>query len=243
MKLIVLDIDGVLSDGEARPFDLKLMGHLRELNRQSQTDSAIPAVTLNTGRPSPYVEAVMQSIDGWQPALFENGAGLYFPQSYRFQISPLLSSSIKTQLQELISVLDKNIVQNGKAYWQPGKTICHTLFPIPPYSITEIADEVRACLGHVSDLFAASIAAQALNIHPRNISKGTGLQWLAEHTNIQLSEMAGIGDSDSDMDFLNLLAHSAATDNATANVKAMVRYVSPYPTTEGLEDILTHWQL
>src|SRR5688500_2223144 len=111
MKLLVLDIDGVLSQGEAHAFDLSLLGRLRELNQQAKTNSSIPAVTLNTGRPSPYVEALMQAIEGWQPALYENGAGLYFPQHYEFRITPLLASSIKTQLNTLIALLDKEIVQ------------------------------------------------------------------------------------------------------------------------------------
>jgi hypothetical protein len=91
MNLIVLDIDGVLSRGEAQPFDLNLLARLANLNRRAREDDTIPAVTLNTGRPSAYVEAVMQTIDGWQPALYESGAGLYFPQTYQFQLTPALT--------------------------------------------------------------------------------------------------------------------------------------------------------
>lgn len=243
MKLLVLDIDGVLSHGEAQAFDLSLLGRLRELNQQAKTNPSIPAVTLNTGRPSPYVEALMQAMDGWQPALFENGAGLYFPQNYSFKITPLFTSSIKTQLNTLIALLDKEIVQTGKAYWQPGKTVCYTLFSHGNYTITELADDVKAFAESISEELAVVIAGQALNIYPRMITKGTGIEWLAEVTGIALSEMAGVGDSDGDIDFLRLLAFRAAPSNATTNVKSIVDYVSSYPTTAGLHDILDYWKL
>src|SRR5688572_7170678 len=152
LKLLVLDIDGVLSQGEGHPLDLSLLQRLATLNRQARTDKAIPAVTLNTGRPSPYVEAIMQAIDGWQPALYESGAGMYFPTTYQFQTTPLLSPDDKIQLQQLIAVLDKELVQTGKAYWQPGKTVCHTLFAIPPLTITDIEREAQAIAEQYSDI-------------------------------------------------------------------------------------------
>lgn len=92
MKLIVLDVDGVLSKGEAAAFDLSLVQRLADLNRRARRGESLPAITLNTGRPSAYVEAVMQAIGGWQPALYESGAGLYLPQSYLFQTSPRLTA-------------------------------------------------------------------------------------------------------------------------------------------------------
>ena len=101
MKLIVLDCDGVLSKGEAQPFDPALLARLARLNRRAGAGESVPAVTLNTGRPSPYVEAVMQAIDGWQPALYENGAGLYFPKTYRFETTPLLNAETKAALDNL----------------------------------------------------------------------------------------------------------------------------------------------
>jgi hydroxymethylpyrimidine pyrophosphatase-like HAD family hydrolase len=243
MKLLVLDIDGVLSQGEAQAFDLKLFERLRAFNQKARTETSVPAVTINTGRPSPYVEAIMQAIDAWQPAIYENGAGLYFPQSYEFRITPLFTSNLKNQLRILIDLLDKEIVQTEKAYWQPGKTICHTLFSCGEYTIEKLAEEVGLLAKDVSQDLAVAIAGQALNIYPAMITKGTGLEWLAQETKIPLSEMAGIGDSDGDIDFLKLLAYPAAPDNASLGVKAIAAYVSAYPTTAGLHDILDYWKL
>ncbi len=241
MKLIVLDCDGVLSRGEAQPFDLSLLARLATLNRRARQDKSLPAVTFNTGRPSPYVEALMQAIEGWQPALYENGAGLYFPQSYHFEITPLLNVEQRAALQEVIRRVDQTLVQSNRAYWQPGKSVCYSLFAHPPLNINNFSAEVRAITAEVSPQFHVSPAGLALNIHPAGIDKGSGLQWLSKVTNIPLGQMGGAGDSDGDIPFLRQIAHSAAPANATAGVKSVVRYCSSLPDAAGLHDILDHW--
>ncbi len=241
MKLIVLDCDGVISKGEGQPFNLTVLDWLAALNRQAKRGDDVPAVTLNTGRPSPYVEAVMQMIDGWQPALYENGAGLYFPESYQFKQTPLLTTESRLALQTVISRVDQAIVQSQRAYWQPGKSICYSLFAHPPYTLADFIDEVEAIVAQVSAEFVVTPASLALNIHPPNIHKGTGLEWLAKVTDINPAEMAGAGDSAGDIDFLQLIGHPAAPANATAEVKAVVDYISPKDDALGLADILDYW--
>lgn len=241
MKLIVLDCDGVLSKGEAHSFDLNLFARLAGLNRQAYQGATVPAVTLNTGRPSPYVEAVMQAINGWQPALYENGAGLYYPQTYQFELTPRLNLEQKAALHEVVRRVDRAIVQPGHAYWQPGKTVCYTLFAYPPLTIADFMAEVAAIAAELSDQFAVTPAGLALNIHPADIDKGTGLEWLAQVTGINPADMGGVGDSTGDIAFLQWVGYPAAPINATDNVKAIVRYISPLPDAAGLHDILDYW--
>jgi hydroxymethylpyrimidine pyrophosphatase-like HAD family hydrolase len=243
IKLIVLDCDGVLSKGEAQSFDLSLLERLAGLNRRAYGAEAGPAVTLNTGRPSPYVEAVMQAIAGWQPALYENGAGLYFPQTYRFELTPHLNQEQQEALQEVIRRADRALVQPGRAYWQPGKSVCYSLFARPPLTIAAFTAEVEAIAAQISRQVAVSPAGLALNIHPAGIDKGSGLLWLAEVTGIAPVDMGGVGDSGGDIAFLERVDYPAAPVNATDPVKAVVRYVSPQADAAGLHDILDHWQV
>ena len=241
MKLIVLDADGVLSKGEAEPFDLTLFDRLRKLNGQARAGEPVPAVTLNTGRPSAYVEAVMQAINGWQPALYESGAGLYDPQGYHFHTTPLLTEEKRNQLLEVIRCLDETIVKSGKAYWQPGKTVCYSLFAHSPLTASTLLPEVETIVTKISKDFMVTPAVLALNVHPRSIDKGTGLQWLAQVTGIDPAEMAGAGDSAADLDFLRLVGRSAAPANATEDVKAMAHYVAAQVDTAGMHEILDRW--
>ena len=243
MKLVVLDCDGVLSKGEAQPFNLQLLARLRQLNRRSLKGEPVPAVTLNTGRPSPYVEAVMQAIDGWQPALFESGAGLYYPQGYRFEITPLLTQECRLALHKLVNQINETIVKRGNAYWQPGKSVCYSLFAHPPLTIADFSEEVTTIAAGISDQLMVTPAKLALNIQPVGIDKGSGLRWLADITGITLAEMGGVGDTSGDVDFLRLVSQAAAPANATDDVKAVVQYVSLSEDDAGLEDILNHWSI
>jgi hydroxymethylpyrimidine pyrophosphatase-like HAD family hydrolase len=244
MKLLVLDIDGVLSRGEAQPFDPELLGRLAALNRRARSGEAVPAVTLNTGRPSPYVEAVMQAIAGWQPALYESGAGLYLPQTYQFMASPSLTPKHLTALRQIVERVDQAVVQPGRAYWQPGKSVCYSLFAHLPLTLADFSDEVKAIVVEISsEEFVVTPATLALNIHPAGINKGTGLQWLAQVTGIDPTEMGGVGDSAGDLDFLRLVGWAAAPANATEEVKTAVSYVASQPDAAGLQEILDYWSL
>jgi hydroxymethylpyrimidine pyrophosphatase-like HAD family hydrolase len=137
--------------------------------------------------------------------------------------------------------LDKHLVQTGKAYWQPGKTVCYTLFAHPPLTIADIEREAKAVVAQYSANFTITSAVIALNIHPTHINKGSGITWLAQVTGIELATMGGVGDSAVDADFLRMIGYPAAPANATDDVKAAVKYVSPYNIAAGLHDILDYW--
>ena len=203
----------------------------------------MPAVTLNTGRPSPYVEAVLQAINGWQPALYESGAGLYFPETYQFAITPLFTAEHKAMLQDIVGQVGRELVRPGHAYWQPGKSVCYSLFAHQPLTIADFFPTVKTIVNRISTEFTVTPAGLALNIHPAGINKGTGLKWLAEVSGIDLAAMAGVGDSSGDVDFLKLVGHPAAPSNATDDVKAVARYVASQPDANGLLEILDSWQL
>jgi hydroxymethylpyrimidine pyrophosphatase-like HAD family hydrolase len=128
-------------------------------------------------------------------------------------------------------------------YWQPGKRVCHTLFAHPPHTINNLLPEIQVTIQQISPDFVAVPAVLALNIFPAHITKGTGLQWLSDATDIDPAAMAGVGDSSSDVDFLRHVGRAAAPSNATADVQAVVEFVSTRENAAGLLEILDHWRL
>jgi len=88
IRLIVPDIDGVVTDGEAQPLDLKLLARLGAMNQAARKDPKRPSVTFCTGRPAPYLEVMLQAIDRKLPGVYENGAGIYDPTNYQFVSLP-----------------------------------------------------------------------------------------------------------------------------------------------------------
>jgi len=238
--LIVLDIDGVVTRGEAQPLDLDLLAQLSSMNQAARGDPEQPAITFCTGRPAPYLEVMLQAIDGHLPGVYENGAGIYDPADYQF--IPLAGlAEYLTGFDDIATRLEETLIQDKIAYFQPGKQHSVTLFPTDPRRGSELKDLTKQALGPLSERVDLLYSTSCLNIMPRGVDKGKGLVYLADRVDIPLAKMLGVGDSDVDPPFLRLVGHSAAPSNASPEVKSMVDYVSRKETAEGVRDILAHY--
>ncbi|MFQ5943993.1 MAG: HAD family hydrolase [Anaerolineales bacterium] len=242
IQLIVLDIDGVVSDGEAQPFDLKLLARLGAMNQAARANPERPSITFCTGRPAPYLEGMLQAIDGHHPGVFENGAGIYIPDEYQFVPLPGIEQ-YQDGFGEVRERLEETLIRNNIAYFQPGKHHSATLFANDPAKTSELENLTAEVLGPLSEQVDLVYSTSCLNVLPRGVDKGKGLSYLADLIKIPPANMLGIGDSDVDLPFLRLVGHSAAPTNANAHVKEMVEYVSAEPTSEGVRDVLTHFGL
>jgi hydroxymethylpyrimidine pyrophosphatase-like HAD family hydrolase len=241
IRLVVFDIDGVLTDGEARALDLALLHELAQLNRLARKDPSRPAITVCTGRPAPYVEVVLQAIDGRLPGVYENGAGLYVPETYRFLPHPDLNS--RAPLADVRWRLSETLVQSGFAYFQPGKDYTLTLFAANREETPRLLEETRAALGELCAGVDFLYSPSCLNILPRGMHKWRGIEFLASYSGYNTDDMLGVGDSDVDMPFLLNVGYSAAPDNANEAVKQIVQYVAPRPSSQGVRDILSHFRI
>ena len=242
IRLVVLDIDGVVTDGEAQPLDLDLLALLSSINQTARGDLKQPAITFCTGRPAPYLEVMLQAIDGHLPGVYENGAGIYFPADYQFMPLPGLGEYLNG-FADVTSRLEETLIQDEIAYFQPGKRYSLTLFATDPARISELKGLTIQALGPLSERVDLLYSASCLNVLPRGVDKGKALAYLADRVDIPLANMLGVGDSDVDPPFLRLVGHSAAPSNANPEVRGMVDYVSTEATTEGVRDILSHFKV
>ncbi len=239
IRLVMIDVDGCLTDGEGRPWDFEVFEYVAELNRRAQTDVSQFAVTLCTGRQEPYVEAFMQAIAGFMPAIYENGGGLYFPSPYHWLEDPGIDDEWRARLVEMRRILRWTVIDAGIGQFQPGKDLSITLFPARPrISVDEVTDAVRAALGEWLDDVTLRVSASSVELLKPGIDKGTAIEWLSRETGIPLTQMAGIGDSPVDLAFLERVAFAAAPANAMPAIQAAVHYVSPERTGRGVLDIL-----
>ena len=238
IRLVVVDVDGVLSHGEAASLDFTVLQRLAEFNDHARQDPTYPSVTLCTGRPVPYVEALMQAIHGHYPAVYENGAGLYIPEPYGFKWHPAIIQATQARLAQLQTALHDALVATGLAYFQPGKSASLSLFPSAGVPLGQISAEAGRLARDFGGEFSVEEAATCLNVIIRGIDKAEGVRWLSRETGIPLGDIAGVGDSPSDMKFMQLLGWIAAPANAHASVKQIAYYTSPYEDGLGLVDIL-----
>jgi HAD superfamily hydrolase (TIGR01484 family) len=242
LRVVVVDIDGCLTPGEAAPWDFEVLRYVAEINQRARREDAPFAITLCTGRQQPYVEAMMQAIDGYLPAIYENGGGLYYPQPYKFVEHPAITQGTRTRRDEIRRVVQKELVERGIAYLQPGKEVTLTLYPArEELALAHIADMARRVVGELLDGFTLFASRTSIEILPSEINKGAGVEWLAHEIQIPLDQFGGIGDAPADLTFLNRVGYSAAPANATVEVKANVQYTSPLANGRGVCSILEKW--
>lgn len=241
IRLLVLDIDGVLSRADGKALDLRLLERLADMNRAARINPSHPAVTLCTGRPAPYVEAILQAIDGHLPAIFENGAGLYFPEDHRFLPHPALTT--ETRLGAVRQRLEESLVGTGLASFQPGKDYSLSLLARNPAETGTLYARAINALGPLGESVDLVCSVSCLNVLPRGVHKGKGIEFLASQTDYALGEMLGVGDSDVDLPFLAVVGYSASPANANLAVRQLVQYVAPRAAACGVRDILEYFDL
>ena len=250
IKLIALDIDGVISKGMKSKFDNRILNILADINYRADknretpgnnSEQGIAPVTVITGRPQPYVEALLQIIQGFVPAVFEQGTGFYDPSSYVIGKNPDLENlKIFNQIKNHVSAefAEKNI-----AVVQPGKEYTISLYSentAVHYNLKEMILEKNSSWETYFDFIYSS---NCLNIMPKGFHKGKGIELLSEKTGIPLRNILGVGDSDVDVPFLEKTGFSAGPANSSEKVKKAADYVALKNYQDGLYEILEHYSL
>ncbi|MDZ7260750.1 MAG: HAD-IIB family hydrolase, partial [candidate division KSB1 bacterium] len=209
-----------------------------EYNERAKTQPEVPPITLCTGRPQPYVEAIMKFIGAEWPAICENGGLLYQLKGNRYLYDPRFQAQWRAKLSELREQIDPVLLKKFHTDFQPGKETHLTLIAETHEGILAVSEEIKTRLQIHLKNFQLSISENCLNIVPDSFDKGSGLKWLARVTEVPLENMAAVGDSEGDLPFMKLAGFSACPANATPEVKASVRYVSNFSYTLGLIDII-----
>lgn len=244
IKLVVSDIEGCLNLDE-RTYDHEALAWIRLANELACHDNVIPFITICSGRQHAFVEAIVRMISGRMPAIFENGCGLFFPTRGlydEYEWHPSLSQpDIASEYGKVRQILAEVCTRTG-ARRVIGKEVLLSLHPAPPMSVTELSSLVHKALAERRIAATVSNSASAVDITPIGIDKGSGLQWLiaklAQEFPLELTNIAGIGDSKGDLPFLRIVGFSAAPANATEEVKTVVTYCSPATDGHGVVHII-----
>ena len=80
----------------------------------------------------------------------------------------------------------------------------------------------------------------AVHIKDRRVDKGTGLARIAEHMQIDLSQFAAIGDSDSDLPMFKLAGYRASVGNSSRLLKENSDYVARAEYGNGFAEIIDY---
>ncbi|MCC7104187.1 MAG: HAD hydrolase family protein [Chloroflexi bacterium] len=217
---------------------MAVLARLEELNHQALIDPLVPAITLCTGRQAPYVEMLAQMIGCFLPCIFEHGCGLFFPTAFRYAFHPSLGPDYSARLATLRAALEEPLLRPGRAFVQPGKEASMTLYPLEGTPVAELEAAAAVATEPLRGAFTIMANLNGVELRPAGMDKGVGMRWLADEVGITLAEVVGVGDTETDLVFLEQAGLSAAPANAVADVRATVDYVAVAPFGQGLLEVV-----
>ena len=189
--LIVAVLDGVLSSGEAAPFDFAVLQRLAEVNDRARHEPQHPAVTLCTGRPAPYVRkcSCRRYTVSIQPSTSTAPACMYRSPMDSRRILPSLQACRHNSWNST----PYSTTHSSPPTWRTSSQVNPSLnlFARAGVTMHEVARMAEA--QHASGAMHSSSrqGATCVNVMVRGLDKAEGVRWLARETGIPLHALAG----------------------------------------------------
>ncbi|MFH5831237.1 HAD-IIB family hydrolase [Halalkalibaculum sp. DA3122] len=233
IKLFVTDLDGCVSIPFKTPV-WECITEIRNLNIQSLEDSAIPPLSICSGRPYPYVEAVAQWLDVRLPVVFESG-GMYDLNTNQFDQNGFFDDEALEHVNELKSWMQKTVISRfpsgimefskmmDAGFVHPDQEVIEEVLPLITDYVEEHYPEFEV---HHTDI--------SVNIILSKNNKRAGIRKLSEKLGIKPEEVAYIGDSNGDIPALKIVGQSYAPVNAKSYVKDVVDFPLELEATEAV---------
>ncbi len=241
--LYVCDVDGCLNLGPQHEFDSGGLSRIDDYLKNSSRKKT-GGFTLISGRPHYFLKKYVKHLSVELPCICENGAIAYFPKKNRIETIDGISTDIMFSVKSLRAQLQNQIDEGLPAKFVPGKEICISLNPSRSFDniAPKIGELFESVIKNVDkSIFEVTHSANAVDITPLGVNKGTGLQWLSEIVGVDHKDMIGIGDSEGDLPFLKMVGQSGAPANASKIVKKHVQYISNRKYVEGTLDVIRHF--
>ena len=203
IKLFITDLDGCISMPFIPP-KWKVISELKELNERSKTDTTIPPLTICTGRPMPYAEAVYQ----WM--------GMY----NKLHWHPTFDKERERELGELKYHLRKNFIEKyPNTIPEFAKFTDSGIINQDPKVIHEMYPEINEYVGENYPNFEVHYTDVSINVISKSTNKGEGIKFLCQLLGLGLEEVAFIGDTGGDRPGLEIVGKSFAPNNAMKSAK------------------------
>lgn len=235
--LVVTDIDGCVTKKIGSNLDLVDADNLKKL-----INSHGYGMTFCTGRPKPYVEALMQVFDIRLPAICENGGIIFDPKKYR---NIYIREDLKKLVPDIKRILREEIISKYRISIEPGKDTTFGLIPndfTDNETITLVQEHLDFILPKFPCKISHYVSSQVINLMPEGISKKEALQKMCEMIDSDLSQVIGIGDAAGDIGFMELCSHKACPSNSEERVKGIADFVSEKEDILGVIDIVKNFE-
>jgi hydroxymethylpyrimidine pyrophosphatase-like HAD family hydrolase len=237
---VITDIDGCLGPETTAPMETAKLGVLEAWNREAITRADRPVLTMCSGRPQPYAEAMCRVIGNDALAcVCENGVWVYDPRENRYLRDPNIKREHIDAVAGAMRWVDMELTPRGVVY-QPGKTASMSLWHPDTAFLMGLKPTIKEKFAKEGWPLRVSNTVAWINCDLEFVSKKTGIARLAALYGFTKARLAGIGDTMGDMAIRESVAWFACPSNADPGLKKVADYVSPRPEVEGVLDVLEH---
>lgn len=230
IQLFVADLDGCIS----HPFESphwEAFTEIRSLNQRSELEDRIPSLTLCSGRPLPYVEAMGQMLDVRHPIIFESGGGLYDAQTNTLTWSEHFDEQMRDKLQQIREWVRSEIIdQYEGTISEFAKATDVGVINPDAEIIREMYKKIESFVHSRYDEFETHYTDVSINVIMKHSNKGVALERLSRLTDIPLDDIAYIGDGTNDIPALKRVGHPFAPLNARSETKRHARVIDQEAT-------------
>lgn len=235
IKLFITDLDGCMTDPFITP-DWDAYSQIRALNLASNGDDSVPPLSICTGRPMPYAEAQAQVLGIRIPFVFESGGGMYDVVENKITWSKALTDQAKREVLEIKEWSKEHLIK-------PNRGSIPEFAKFTDIGIihqnTEIVDDMyEKSVRYISEtykLFEVHKTEVSVNIILKKANKGEGIKMLCNHFELNLEEVAYIGDSSGDIPGLKIVGMPFAPSNAAQGTKDVAEVTISRSTNGVLE--------
>lgn len=234
IKLFITDIDGCLTTPFEAP-DWKTITAIRTLNEQSEQKPTIPPLSICSGRPLPYVEAVAQWLNVRKPVVFESG-GVYELANNSLHLDGAFSGNDEQQIKELKQWITDEVLSRYPNGMLEFSKMMDAGFIHPDTTVVRQAfEQIKEHVGEHYPLLEVHRTDVSVNVILSHNNKRAGIQRLCDRLDISPAEVAYIGDTSGDIPGLQLVGHPFAPLNADNKVKDQAQLIERSTTEAVLE--------
>lgn len=237
IELVICDIDGCLTPEGLELFDRQALETIAQHNARARRDGDRPELTLCSGRPQPFVEAMSRLLGIAVPCIAENGVWLYDPSTNAYQMDPAITDSHLDAVGRISAWMRQRYAGSGAAI-QPGKTASVSLYHADHQWLVDRLDDIRAQCQKEGFPLRVSMSWYYINCDLVHISKATGIGHLLAQRPLTREQLAGIGDTMGDAAIRERVGFFACPANADQRLRALADYISPHAVAHGVVDII-----
>jgi hypothetical protein len=236
--IVISDVDGCLSPEDPKAFDPERLVMVAEHNRLALEREDRPILTLCTGRPQPFVEAMCRLLQNMTvPAIAENGVWLFDAGRNEYVMDPSISDTDLEAVHEAEMWIRHEYALAGFTI-QPGKSASVSLYHPSRDRMLALVPELKQAVEQRGWPLRISTTWFYINCDLQHVNKGTGIARLLERVSVPKERLAGIGDTHGDRFIADEVAYFACPGNADDEIRKRAHYISPHPEVEGVVDIL-----